>query len=79
MKRPSKNKPAIQHGDTRDISKDPADSINGRFHALGFTKHYEQDQDWKPLTHVFTRGNEVYKNRNCGAAIAQLELLEKQK
>jgi hypothetical protein len=57
-----------------DISKSPADSTNGRFHALGFTKRHEAGK-FRPV-HVFTRGNEVYRTGNVQSADKLLLNLE---
>lgn len=60
---------------TKDISLSPRESINGRFHALGFTKSYEIRKTGREI-HVFTRGDEQYKFGDSGSSIEKLLELE---
>lgn len=58
----------------KDISKSPAGSTNARFHALGFTKHWDQVRCIKVA--VFSRGDEVYRVSSLSAANELLARLE---
>lgn len=49
------------------ISASPPDSTNGRFHRLGFVRHYEQGPRGHKL-HVFTKAGVILKFANVDQA-----------
>ena len=55
----------------KDISKSPAGSTNGRFHALGFTKQWE-----KTNVAIWSRGDELYRTVGLNEANELLDKLE---